>query len=98
MQEDIKELKTMVRAIINGQSSMKAELLTKIESSEKKIDTRISSLEKETRKGFKEVNNRIDLLGKELFNLSEDAPTGDEFRDLEKRVDRLEKYQNFITV
>lgn len=40
MQDDITELKSMVRAVINGQSSMKAELISKIETVEKNLKIR----------------------------------------------------------
>ncbi len=105
MQDDIKEIKTMVRAIINGQSSMKAELLGEI-----------TKHRNETEKGFKEVNDkidnvetnltiRIDYLGKQLNALDEDAPTGEDFTKLVKRVDKhslllrskLKNNQNFTT-
>jgi hypothetical protein len=38
MQNDVKQLKTMVRAVINGQSSMKTELIEKIEKLEKNVE------------------------------------------------------------
>lgn len=98
MKDDVKELKTMVRAIINGQSAMKAELIDKIDSVEKKLESKISNLEVEMKKGFKEVNNRCDLLGKQLNVLDEDAPSGEDFNILVKRVERIEKYQNFAVV
>lgn len=97
MQDDINELKTMVRAVINGQSSLKAELIAKIEATEKKLENKIENLETEMKKGFKDVNHRVDLLGKQLNVLDDDAPTSEDFAKLVKRVDKLEKYQNFAT-
>jgi hypothetical protein len=97
MQDDIKEIKKMQRAMINGMSAMKGELVGEINKLRKDMD-----------KGFKEVNEKIDkvdtnlttrinYLGKQLNALDDDAPTGEDFTKLVKRVDRLEKYQNFTT-
>lgn len=97
MQDDINELKTMVRAIINGQSSMKADILKKLGDRITKVEAQVSEHRKETKRGFKDINNRADLIGKQLNALDEDAPTNDDFSTLVKRVDRLEKYQNFAT-
>lgn len=80
MQDDIKELKTMVRAIINGQSSMKEDILTKLGNRIDKVELQIKDHRKETKKGFKDINNR-----------------GEDFTNLVKRVDKLEKYQNYVT-
>lgn len=97
MQDDINELKTMVRAIINGQSSMKADILKKIGDRITKVEIQVSEHRKETKRGFKDIDNRVDLIGKQLNALDEDAPVGDDFSTLVKRVDNLEKYQNFVT-
>lgn len=98
MQDDINELKTMVRAIINGQSSMKADILKKLGDRITKVETQVSEHRKETKCGFKDINNRADLIGKQLNALDEDAPVGDDFTNLVKRVTKLEKYTNFVTV
>lgn len=98
MQNDIKQLKTMVRSVINGQSSMKSELLTKIEKLDKKIDGVEETLTKEIKSVDKNLSNRINMLGKQLNTLDDDAPTGEEFKALKKRVDKLEHYSNFATV
>jgi len=87
----------LFRAVVNSQSTMKAELLGEI-----------GKLREETAKGLKEVNDkidkvetnlttRIDYLGKQLNSLDDDAPVGEEFTNLVKRVDKLEKYQNYAT-
>ena len=76
----------MLQAIIDGQRAIKEELKNDI----KKVDTKVD-------KGFKEVKNeilnnrrRIDKLGIDLVELSDDAPTIEEFNKLEKRVSVLE--------
>ena len=92
MQDDIKELKTMVRSVINGQSAMKAELIKEI----KKVDNKIEKHREETKKGFKDTNHRINMLGKQLNTLDEDAPTDKDFTNLVERVTTLEN-NNFIT-
>ncbi len=61
---------------------------------------KVSSIDKKVDKGFKgvdvrfdETNKRIDKLGMQLANLEDDAPTIEEFDDLEKRVTKLEHPQ-----
>lgn len=81
----------MLRMVINGQSTMKSELLTEIHKVDKKLSGRIDGLDKKMDKGFKEVNQRIDKLGKSLAYLEDDAPTRDEFDDLEIRVKKVEQ-------
>lgn len=64
---------------------------------------KVSSIDKKVDKGFKnvdmrfdETNKRIDKLGMQLASLEDDAPTIEEFDDLEKRVTKLEHPQ-FVT-
>lgn len=101
MQDDIEEIKKMQRAMINGLSSMKADILKRlgdrIDGVEKSLGSQIRDHRKETKQGFIDINNRADLLGKQLNALDEDAPTSEDFNNLVKRVDKLEKYQNFAT-
>ncbi len=81
------EIKKMLRAVINGQSSLRADLLGEI----KKLDKRMDGLETKVDDGFKKVHQRIDRIGKQLAYLDDDAPSGEEFQELKKRVDKLEK-------
>ena len=93
----------LFRAVVNSQSSMKSELLMEIgklrkdtEKGFKEVNNRIDEHRKETKQGFININNRADLLGKQLNALDEDAPTGDEFKNLTDRIVKLEnKY--FVT-
>ena len=73
------DVKKMFRTIVNGQSSMKQELLSKIDSLDKKVE-----------KGFTGVNKRLGTIGKYVAYLEDDAPTIGEFDKLEKRVSKLE--------
>ncbi|OGY12392.1 MAG: hypothetical protein A3A58_02715 [Candidatus Blackburnbacteria bacterium RIFCSPLOWO2_01_FULL_41_27] len=93
------DTKKMLRAIINGQSALKAELLTRFEGVEKKLDKRIDEIQNKMDKGFThadkrfdEVNSRIDKLGRQLAYLEDDAPTKEEHDKLEKRVTKLEHH------
>lgn len=68
----------MLRAIINGQSALKQELLSAIE----KVDQKVISLKEEvyilnqkTDKGLKKIHDRLNKLGKSLAYLEDDAPT-----------------------
>ena len=73
------DVKKMLRTIVNGQSAMKQELLSKIDSLDKKVE-----------KGFTGVNKRLDTIGKSVAYLEDDAPTIGGFDKLEKRVSKLE--------
>lgn len=80
------DVKQMFRKLINGQSLMKSELITKIDSLDKKLTGRVDGLEVKVDTGFKKVEQRIDKLGLQIANLEDDAPTIEEFDKLEKRV------------
>lgn len=87
------DIKKMIRAVINGQSAIKSELLSRISKLDgrmNKFDGRMDKLEKNMSAGFKKVNARIDKIGLQLAQLDEDAPTGGEFTALEKRVTEVE--------
>ena len=82
--------KKMLQAIINGQSALKEELLSKI-----------NELDKKTTEGFKDVNNRmddledrltkrLDSIGKSVAYLEDDTPTREEHDELEGRVTKVE--------
>ena len=81
------DVKKMFRTIVNGQSAMKQELLSEI----KKVRNDVKAHRRETKIGFKEVNERLDKQGKSLAYLEDDAPTRDEHDKLEKRVTKVEK-------
>jgi chromosome segregation ATPase len=83
----------MLRAIINGQSVMKSELLGEI----RKVDKKVDHLENEMNKGFSnvdkkltELTKRVDKIGLTVARLEEDAPTIEEFDKLEARVKKVE--------
>ena len=85
------DTKKMFQTIINGQSSIKSELLGEI-----------SKLRKETSKGFEDLNGRldhveknltgrIDKIGLQVAKLEDDAPTIKEHDELKERVEKLEQ-------
>lgn len=61
----------MLQAIINGQSTLKQELLSKID----KVDKKVDGLDVKLDKVEKNLTERIDKLGKQLAYLEDDAPT-----------------------
>lgn len=76
----------MFRAIINGQSAFKQEFSAKLDKLDKKVDTLGERLEGKIDRVEKNLTDRIDKLGNQLAYLEEDAPTREEFDNLEKRV------------
>ncbi len=90
----------LFKAVVESQNALKNELLVQIKKIDTKVDavaTDVKVLRSEVANGFKDTNHRIDLLGKELFELNEDAPVGEDFTNLVKRVDKLEKFKTFAT-
>jgi hypothetical protein len=90
--------KEMLRAIINGQSAMKSELLGEIQKVEKKLSTEIGnlktdlgSLRRETKEGFEKLTRRIDKIGLQVARLEDDTPTRDEFDNVDSRLKKLEQ-------
>lgn len=84
----------MLQAIINGQSTLKQELLSKIDKVDKKVDNlggAVEGLDGKIDRVEKNLTERIDKLGKQLAYLEDDAPTKEEFDNLEKRVDNIDQ-------
>lgn len=79
----------ILQAILDGQRALKEELKKDIDNVRKDIE----GVEEKVDCGFEKVNSRIDKLGLDLASLSDDAPTIDEFDNLEKRVTKLEHLQ-----
>ena len=80
------ETKKMLRVIINGQSAMKEELLGEI----RKVDKKVNKLDSKIDGVEKRLTKRIDKIGLQVARLEDDAPTRDEFDNLEKRVTKVE--------
>lgn len=74
------------RKIVNGQSVMKSELLTKIDDVSKKVD----KLDKKIDGVEERLTKRIDKIGISVAKLQDDAPTIEEFDKLEVRVKKVE--------
>lgn len=81
----------MFQTIINGQSAFRQEVFGKFDKLEKKVDKLDEKLTKRIDDLDNKLTNRIDSLGKQLAYLEDDAPTRDEFNELEKRVDKVEQ-------
>ena len=67
------DVQKMFRTIVNGQSALKSELLSKFDKLEEKFEFEINKLRKGMTGGFVKVNKRLDLQGKQLAFL-EDLP------------------------
>lgn len=65
----------ILQAILDGQNGIRADI--------RRVEDKLSQTEKR-------LAERIDKLGIQLAELSDDAPTIDEFDKLEKRVTKLE--------
>lgn len=83
----------MLQAIINGQSSFKQELLSKIDRVDQKVEKlngTVEELDGKIDKVEKRLTERLDKIGKQLAYLEDDTPTREEFDKLEIRVDKME--------
>lgn len=85
------DTKTMLRAIINGQSTFRQEVLSRMDKLDKKIDGVEERLNENIDGIEKKLSRRIDNLGKYLAYLEDDTPTKEEFDGLGKRVAKLEQ-------
>ncbi len=65
------EIKKMLRAVINGQSALKQELLKKIDGLDKKIDNLDIKLDTKIDNVEVRLTKRIDKLGKQIAYLEE---------------------------
>ena len=81
------DTKKMLQAIINGQSAMKSELLTKIDA----LDNKVDNLDHKIDKVDKKLTERIDKIGLQLASLEDDTPTREEFAALETRMGKVEQ-------
>lgn len=70
----------MLQILIDGQVDLR-----------KKMIEGQNSLSTEMREGFKNVNKRLDKIGKSVAFLEDDTPTREEHYKLEKRVTKVEK-------
>jgi polyhydroxyalkanoate synthesis regulator phasin len=73
----------MLQAILDGQTALKEELKGEINRVETKVDDLSDKVE--------ENGARLDKLGLQLAELSDDAPTNEEFDNLDGRVTKLER-------
>lgn len=77
------DTQTMLRAIINGQSTFRQDVLGRIDKLDTKLTGRIDQVEKN-------LTERIDKIGKQLAYLEDDTPTREEYDNLGQRVDKIE--------
>ncbi len=84
------EVKKMFQTLVNGQSSLKQEILKELKKVNTRIDAVDSGLRTDMKKGFTKIVKRLDVIGKTVAFLEEDTPTRDEYDELEKRVDKIE--------
>ena len=86
------ETKSMLRAIINGQSAMKEELLAEIHKVDQKVEHKFDILSKELRKVEINLTRRIDKIWLQVARLEDNTPTREDIDDLDNRVKKLELY------
>lgn len=75
----------MLQAILNGQTALKQELISKID----KVDLKVDKLDKKIDKVEINLTKRIDKIGKQLAYLEDDTPTREEFDKLEGKVNSV---------
>ena len=66
-------------------------VLDKVTKLDQKVDKGFKEVKENLRKTDEKLTRRIGKLGYQLAELSDDAPTNEEFDNLEKRVGKLEK-------
>ena len=83
------EVKKMLRAIINGQSALKQDLIKRIDGVEKSLGNRIDRVERNLNKKIEASTKRLDKIGKSVAHLEDDTPTREEFDKLEETVEKV---------
>lgn len=81
------ETQSMLKAILNSHASFRQEFL----SSQAVLTKRFDQVDRKIDGVEERLSKRIDSAGKQLAYLEDDAPTGQEFDGLEKRVEKLER-------
>lgn len=85
----------MLRAIINGQSHFRQEVLRKIDRLDEKLTKRIDQVDERLAGRIdsveKNLSERLDKIDRQLAYLEDDTATREEFDELGKRVDKLEQ-------
>ncbi len=71
----IDELQKMLRVVINGQTSLKQELLNEIRSGDQKLEKKIDDVHSELKSTRKELTQRVDSIGRQLAYLEESRIT-----------------------
>lgn len=69
------DIQTMLRAIINGQSAFRQEVLKRFDEMDKKFEGMFNSLDKKIDEVEKNLTKRIDKIGKQLAYVEDDTPT-----------------------
>lgn len=77
----------MLQAILDGQRAIREELRGDI----KKVERNLAQLIRKNEKHIRKNGERLDKIGKAVAYFEDDAPTIEDFDDLEKRVGKLEK-------
>lgn len=85
------DIQKMLRAIINGQSAFRQEMLDKLDKLDKKLSGKIDGVDAKIDRVEKNLTKRIDKLGKQLAYLEDDTPTKEDFDQLSERVSKLEQ-------
>jgi hypothetical protein len=73
------DIAVMLKTVINNLSTFRQEVFKRFDETDKKFDTKIDGVEAR-------LTKRIDAIGKQLAYLEDDAPTREEFDNLEKKV------------
>ena|SRR5258706_2905231 len=85
------EIKKMLHAVINAQSSLRQDLFGEIGELRKEMNGRFDKVEANAAKVEKSLTRRLDMIGKSVAYLEDDTPTREEYELLEKRVDKIEQ-------
>lgn len=88
----MEEIKKMLRAVINGQSGLRQELMGEMGKIRKDLD----ELDEKSEEMKVAINQRLDAIGSQLAYLEDDEPTREEFEKLEKKVGKISKRASVV--
>lgn len=85
------EAQKLMKMMIDALTAFKQEVLGGVNKRFDKTDKEIGGLKKQIGDVELNLSTRIDNLGRQLAVLDDDAPSGEEFVDLKRRVTKIEQ-------
>lgn len=80
----MEELKKILQAFINSQNAFNQKIMKELKDVKEGLSKKIDDSEAR-------LSKRVDALGRQIAYLEDDTPTNEDFNNLKKRVDKIER-------